>query len=326
MVQPRHDGLDHVQGLTTTHGEDAVGTNIHAESQRHDTAAGILGSGQLDTQLASLAATAVGHEQLFQQIRHARRISIFQQEVLDVGHKAGGLVEPGDQLRHHLHAAGRGGDDEAVGPRIGVDSNIGKNSRDDLRLLAAGLGHQLDHGAADVTQLLCRLGASGSAAAEPDVAGSLGQPRRIDHALDRQVHRVGQFFSYRVLELEDLQLVDRLGTVTIDATDKLGHFHQVPRTCLNNNRVGSHIGVHGDPRGQPGTFLPFLVQVFEHRGHLRRRSVLQVKDLELGRRIDGSIQVLGKKDDTLQVGFGRQHQQGVGLDQWNDCHRRGALA
>ncbi len=246
--------------------------------------------------------------------------------MLDVGDHAGRLVEFFDQPLHHLHAAFRSRHHQAVGPGIRIDADVREYPRNDLHSLATGLGKQLEHRTADVSQLLRRLGTASTASAKTSHTRSRRLTRRIDHALDRQVDRFRQLLGNRMFELEDSELVHRIGTVEIDPLDQCRHFLQIPRPSLDDNRIRADVWVDDHPSRQSHTILTLFVNVLEHRGHLARRSVLQTKDLEFGQRVDRTIQLNRQVGDRLKVSARCQDQDRVGLDQRNHRHRLAALA
>ena len=246
--------------------------------------------------------------------------------MLDVGNDTGRFVEAFDQPFHHDHASLRGGHDQAVGPRIGIDPDLRKDTRHNLAILRPHVRKQLEHCTANIPQLLCRLSTTDTSSETSAHTRTGRLTGRIDHALDRQVDRFGEFFSDGVLELEDTQLVDRTGTVEVHFLDQCGHFLQVTRSCLHNDRVGPHIGIHHYASGEPRSILPLLVEIFEHRGHLRRRCVLQPEDLELGRRIHRLIEFHGQIDDRSEITVGSQDQDRVGLDHRDHRHGLASLA
>ena len=102
----------------------------------------------------------VGDEQLGEQFSHAAGIGTFEQEVLDICDHAGRLVESLDQPLHHLHAAFRSGHHQAVGPGVGVDTDFGEDTGDDLEVLGAGVGEQFEHGDA-LAEIRSRINVDG---------------------------------------------------------------------------------------------------------------------------------------------------------------------
>ena len=125
-------------------------------------------------------------EHVRQQFGHSSRIGILQSEHFDFRHMIRRLIEPCDQRRHQLHALFRSGNDQAVGPRIGRDTNVGQDSRPDHPFLFAVHRQELQDRTLGVTQFLRRPAAGTKLAAE------LARRRRwVQNTLDRLIDQLG---------------------------------------------------------------------------------------------------------------------------------------